>query len=294
LIVVTFGVIYRHYGIFFIKFIDEKYCCSVKNLGNQIQVSLYIFVIISFCVPQPNVQWSTRDAQPSAAPEWQPSTATAAWWCGQGPATKHHGRRHCFRTLSPRGCCGGGGGCCGRSGRDQQQAAEQEAQRRAARRTGGSGAARVGRLHLSGRGRVCRVGGLDVHRRRVLLLRHAVHDRVRRPGTGQVVPGHRHSKRTAAAGRVLRLPAVRPGPDRHVVLARPGGGGVQVPARRPLRGPTQTAAQARHPAVRLVIRHPRTARLQPSSSTRIYQPFSLRISKTKIVRHVQNIIHASR
>jgi len=207
--------------------------------------------------PQPNVQWNARDAQPTAPPERQPSTAATTWWrrwwrCRQGPATQRRGHR--LGTLSPRGGRGCGSGCsCGRGGRDQQQAAEQEAQRRTARRTGGPGAARAGRLHLSGRGRVRRLGGLDVHRRRVLLLRHAVHDRVRRPGAGQVVPGHRHAKRSAAAGRVLRLPAVRPGPDRHVVFARPGRGGVQVPARRPLRGPTQTAAPARHAAVRPVI-----------------------------------------
>lgn len=220
--------------------------------------------------PQPNVQWSARDAQPTATAErQQPSTAAAAR--GQGPAAQRRGHR--LGTLSPRG------GRCSRcrrgrrGGRDQQQAAEQTAQRRPARSAGGPGAARVGRLHLSGRGRVRRLGGLDVHRRRVLLLRHAVHDRVRRPGAGQVVPGHRHAKRSAAAGRVLRLPAVRPGPDRHVVLARPGRGGVQVPARRPLRGPTQTAAPARRAAVRPVMAGYRTPAARIILRPRPYRPY---------------------
>lgn len=105
---------------------------------------------------------------------------------------------------------------------------------------------------MPGRRRIRRLGGLVVYRRCLLLLRHAVHDRVRRPGAGQVFPGHRHAERTAAAGRVLRLPAVRASPDRHVVLAGPGRGGLQVSARGPPRGLAQAAAADR-PAVRLVV-----------------------------------------
>lgn len=97
---------------------------------------------------------------------------------------------------------------------------------------------------------VRRVGGLDVHRRRVLLFRHVVHHRVRRPGSRQIVPGNRHAERSAPVGRVLRLPAVRPGADRHVVLPGPGRGGVQVPARGPLRGTSEAAAPDEHPTVR--------------------------------------------
>lgn len=143
--------------------------------------------------------------------------------------------------------------------------AVQEAQQRAARRARHAGSSRVARLHMPGRGGVRHLGGLVVHRRRLLLLRHPVHHRVRRPGARQVVPGHGHAERAAATGRLLRLPAVRPGPDRHVVLARPGGGGVQVPARGPQRGTPQAAVRS---AVRAVT-VPRAS--VPCSRNRVFR-----------------------
>jgi len=133
------------------------------------------------------------------------------------------------------------------------------------------------------------MGGLDVHRRRVLLLRHAVHNWVRRPGTGKIVPGHRHAKRTAAVGRMLRLLAVRPGPDRHVVLARPRGGRVQVQARCPLRRLTQTATPTRDPAVRFVIPH---VTLIPSPPPYL-STFIVKRLKTKIIKYMPKTLFMS-
>lgn len=98
--------------------------------------------------------------------------------------------------------------------------------------------------------RVRRMGGMDVHRRSVFLFRHFVHNRVRRPGSRQIVSGNRHAERAAPIGRVLRLPAVRLGADRHVILAGPGRSGVQMSARGSLRGTAEAATADEHPTVR--------------------------------------------
>lgn len=67
-----------------------------------------------------------------------------------------------------------------------------------AARAGVHGAAGAGRVHLPRRGRVRRLGGVELPGRRLLLLRHPLHHRLRRPGAREVAQERRVAGRSAA------------------------------------------------------------------------------------------------